>query len=314
MPVPESTFLHADVRLTWGAATERGKVRRLNEDSMLAAPGLFLVADGMGGHAAGDIASRIVVETCRQFVDSIPLAIGSLESMIAKANTEAFDYGRANGLVGMGTTLVGLAAVSNGGVYDLAVINVGDSRCYELPAEGVLALLTRDHSVVQELIDAGSLSASAAGTHEERGVITRALGIADHVAADFLIVDRRRSTRLLLCSDGVSGELSDVVIGRILAESPSADAAADAIIEAVLRTPARDNATAVVVDVERADNFRPEADGASTTQPPVGVGDREAAESSSVRIDRVPRGWSGCAAARPRENATPLIREVPRDE
>lgn len=241
------------VSFRWGIATDVGKRRAVNEDGHLVEPGLFVVADGMGGHEAGDVASRLAVLACRPLADRLPLSQGALEAMIDDANRAVRSHADEHGSVGMGTTLVGATTVDNGGATDVFVFNVGDSRCYELTEVGGLRLLTRDHSVVQELVDSGSLSQEQARSHHERHVVTRAIGIAEQVVADFAVLERRSSTRLLLCSDGVTSELDEATLESVLRAAPGPQEAADAIIEAFRETPARDNATALVVDIERAD-------------------------------------------------------------
>lgn len=234
--------------IRWAAASDVGKTRRHNEDAFIAEGGIFIVADGMGGHRAGDVASQLAIAACRDLVDKVPVPLTDVEQLVERANLTVREQAAVDGTVGMGTTLVGIIVFDNAGDEGLIVLNVGDSRCYAYSAAGGLTQLTRDHSVVQELIDAGSLSSSDARSHPDRNVITRAIGIEPAVAADFLVL-AESDQRLLICSDGVSGQITTDDLQRLLAEANGAEAAVEAVLAAVLAGPAPDNATAIVLDV-----------------------------------------------------------------
>lgn len=236
------------IELSWGHATDVGKLRQLNEDSFLALPGVYVVADGMGGHQAGDVASRLVVESIEADLSSGLSNIGDLDGVIQRAHESVRRHSTEAGKEGMGSTLVGVFLVRNGTTASLVAVNVGDSRCYRL-ADGHLERLTKDHSHVQELIDAGVISADDAAHHPERNVVTRAIGIDPTVVADFFVLPAADRSRLVLCSDGVSGEVPPGVMDSILIGESDPQAAADALIAAVLAGRAADNATVVVVDV-----------------------------------------------------------------
>jgi protein phosphatase len=238
--------------LDGAAVTHTGAVRTLNEDSFLVGPWLCLIADGMGGHDGGDVASRTIVDQFEAVAENGPLELGALEPLIADINTVVHESSQHRGPAGMGSTLVGVAVVDNGGSPSAVIFNVGDSRCYQLRGEE-FRQVTTDHSHVQELIDAGRLSPSEALTHPLRNVVTRAIGPEPSVVADFEVL-RDQKCRLLLCSDGVSGELDEQILRDILASDGTPQATALALIEAVLRGPARDNATAVVVDLDLTDS------------------------------------------------------------
>jgi len=242
------TFERQHVRLAWAARTDVGKVRRLNEDSLIAEPGLFAVADGMGGHAAGDVASRLVVEHLQSLSDQVPLPLEAVGELVSVVNATVREHAHVAGTGGMGTTLVAAMLVDNAGAESIVVVNVGDSRCYVHDADG-FRVLTHDHSVVQELVDAGAISAEEARSHPERNVVTRAIGADDHVVPDYVVLECAANQRLLLCSDGVSGQLDEAVLGDVLAGAPDAAQAVEAIIGRVLEGRAPDNATAIVVDV-----------------------------------------------------------------
>ncbi len=237
------------MRLSWAARSDIGKVRSLNEDSVVAEPGLFAVADGMGGHAAGDVASQLVAEHVRARRADVPLSLDALGELVTTANTAVRAEAARAGTHGMGTTLVAAMLVDNAGSESIVVVNVGDSRCYVHDENGLRAI-TRDHSVVQELIDARTISPEEARLHPSRNVVTRAIGADEHVAPDYVVLEPAARQRLLLCSDGVSGQLEPEDLDEILKECAAPDAAVEAIIDRVLEGRAPDNATAIVVDVE----------------------------------------------------------------
>ncbi|QRY39498.1 serine/threonine-protein phosphatase [Microbacterium hominis] len=228
-----------------GAATHTGLRRRVNEDAFLAQAPLFLVADGMGGHDAGDRASAAVVAEFAHLVGGASLAIDQMRTALrrARARVEAIaSDGRA-----AGTTLAGVVVAEVGGVGYWLTVNVGDSRTYRF-ANGVLEQISVDHSVVQELLDAGVLSGADAATDSRRNEITRAIGAGSDGQADYWMVPAAPGDRILVCSDGLSGELSAERLRDILADESDPDAAATRLIHEALVHGGRDNITAVVVD------------------------------------------------------------------
>ena len=240
-----------------GAATTVGRVRQHNEDSLLNVAGAYVVADGMGGHQAGDIASALTIDAVAAMVgDGVP-RITAITSMIHDANASVRHYAETTGQLGMGTTLVGAFVVQNADEYSVVIANVGDSRCYSL-RDGVLRQVTTDHSHVQELVSAGSLTAEEARHHKDRNIVTRAVGVDPVVSADYSISDPTTRERLMLCSDGVSGELDEAALCRLLTEHVDPQDAADAVIEAVMEGRAADNATLIVVDFEGVVALPPE--------------------------------------------------------
>lgn len=267
-PVSFSTLILPEIELCWGSMTDTGKVRQFNEDSMFAEPGVFVVADGMGGHAAGDVASRLTIEAFSAIVTGGPLELSAIADVVSDANRRVRDHAQLNGLEGMGATVVGALLVDNAGEDSLVVFNVGDARCYAL-VDGRLSQLTTDHSLVQEMVDQGELLAELARTHPQRNVVTRAIGIEPVVAADFVIAPHEGSMKLLLCSDGVHGELSDDRIAELLAAPDDPQDIAQSIIDEVLLGRAADNATAVVITVVRPlqQEFRPAEEEIEVTGP-----------------------------------------------
>jgi len=234
------------VRTSWGSATDRGHVRPVNEDALLAYPPVFLVADGMGGHFAGDVASRLAVEEFSQLVgrsSASPDEVHACFRRTAERLHETIAAGRT-----AGTTVAGVAiAAHDGGAYWL-VFNIGDSRVYRLCA-GALEQISVDHSVVQELVDAGELAAGEARTHPERHVITRAVGTDGEPEPDYWLIPAGSADRLLICSDGLTTELDDEALRRVLATVPDPQEAAQRLISDALDAGGRDNVSAVVVDV-----------------------------------------------------------------
>lgn len=254
--------------LRWGSATDVGRVRTLNEDSLLAVPGLFVVADGMGGHAAGEVASQLAVAEFARLAEQAPVRAEDLTETVRQANEHILSASsERDDRLGMGTTLTGVGVVGTERGERLAVFNVGDSRVYRL-TEGRFGQLTVDHSAVQELVDAGRLSAQAARSHPRRNVVTRSLGSNPGPAPDVWLVEPVAGDRFLVCSDGLTGELEDHVIADLLTAIPDPQAAADELVRRALAAGGNDNVTVVVLDVvEVLDTEAPPA--ATATMPAV---------------------------------------------
>ena len=229
----------------YGSRTEVGHVREHNEDSLTVLPPLFAVADGMGGHEAGEIASEITINTlndlARESADAEALARAVVAANLNVIKAPSQGIGRE----GMGTTLT--AAILE--KERLIIAQVGDSRAYLLH-NGSLQQITRDHSLMADMIEAGQLTEAEARVHPNRSVITRAIGSDPHMQPDLYELNVETGDRLLLCSDGVCGMIEDSEIASIMRQAPSAQACADQLVEAALHAGGFDNATAVVVDVE----------------------------------------------------------------
>ena len=231
----------------WGEATDVGRVRHINQDSLVARFGLYAVADGMGGHTAGEVAAEIAVEvfeTHRAIVSTQDL-IQAVHAMNA-AIIERADAEPA--LSGMGTTLCALALVVSGEQERLALVNVGDSRIY-VYAGDELQQLTEDHSLVAQLVRDGTLTANQADRHPQRNVLTRALGIDPEVAVDAWEVLPFAGDRFVLCSDGLSNELTDDQIAAVLRRLADPQEAANELVRLANESGGRDNITVVVVDI-----------------------------------------------------------------
>lgn len=229
---------------SWAALTDIGRVRTHNEDSVLAQPPLFVVADGLGGHEAGEVASSIAVETLRDHAPRRPDA-KALARAVKAANREVIRSAREGfGKQGMGTTMT--AAIVEG--THIAIAQVGDSRAYLLRS-GVLQQITEDHSMVGDLIRRGQLTEAEARYHPNRSVITRALGTDPAMVADTYEVEAGPGDRLLLCSDGLTGMLEDGLIAETLLAYRDPAVAARALIDAANEAGGHDNISAVVVDI-----------------------------------------------------------------
>jgi serine/threonine protein phosphatase PrpC len=231
-----------------GAATDVGRVRTVNQDCFLVKDGLWAVADGMGGHAAGDVAARVAVETLR---DAYSRGAGgdALVEAIRQANEAVWQRARSDSaLRGMGTTLTALAAADGDGADSLVVANVGDSRAY-LFERGELSQLTADHSLVEEMVRAGELSPHEAAGHPQRHIVTRALGIEPDIEVDTWIITPHPGDRFVVCSDGLSNEVAARDMVQVLREEPDAQAAADRLVEMAKAHGGTDNITVIVLDV-----------------------------------------------------------------
>ena len=237
--------------------------RDVNQDSYAIAPRFAVVADGMGGHRGGEVASSLAVqEMVARFVQA---DMETLVSTVEQANRRILDAAAANPqLHGMGTTVValGLIEVPDGDGPALGAINVGDSRMYRLT--GVeLQQLTEDHSLVEALVREGRLTPEQAEVHPQRNIVTRALGVLDDVEVDSFHFIPRIGDRYLLCSDGLFNEVPAQEIAQILDQHSDPQIAADILVTAANEGGGRDNITTVVVDiVDAEDSEMPEAESA----------------------------------------------------
>lgn len=237
-----------DTLVSFGGSSHRGAVRSHNEDSWLAEPPVFVVADGMGGHRAGDAASAIVVERFMDLAGTVQVDLDAVQACIyaCKREIEALDDGAGSA---PGSTLVVAVYVLEGNAGYWLVANIGDSRAY-LWVDALLEQVTRDHTVVQELIEAGEIQPSDVPTHPERHVITRALGAMEDSSADFSLIPATGGSTLLLCSDGVSSELDDSILEGIIERGLHAQDTAEQIVDSAVEAGGRDNATAIVIRVQ----------------------------------------------------------------
>jgi protein phosphatase len=234
------------VTVSWGAASDVGRRRSLNEDAFLASPPLFLVADGMGGHQAGEIASATVIDEFSKLVGRTDLTIQEVQATLRAARNRV-DTLPTGGGAGAGTTLTGVTIADIDGEGYWLTVNLGDSRTYRL-SEGVLEQVSVDHSVVQELIDAGQLDAASAAQDSRRNVITRAIGAGSDSEPDFWLLPAEEGDRILICSDGLPTEIDAARIDTILRSERSPQTAAERLVREAVDAGGRDNVTVVIVD------------------------------------------------------------------
>jgi serine/threonine protein phosphatase PrpC len=241
------------VFLSWAAQSDTGLVRSANQDSYLVSSPVFAVADGMGGHAAGDEASAAVVARLLECVSGDFATIESITEAMRQASADIEVIAARHGGSGAGTTATGIVITLQSGHPYWAVFNIGDSRVYSL-ADGVLAQLTVDHSAVQAMIDSGQLTGAEAEAHPHRNIITRAVGFGNNPVPDLWLIPVTTGMRLLICSDGLTKEVDFELIRLLLSEAVDADDAAGLLLDAALLAGGRDNVTTVVVDVVHSDD------------------------------------------------------------
>ncbi|GAA6525627.1 PP2C family serine/threonine-protein phosphatase [Intrasporangium sp. DVR] len=238
--------------ISFGVASDVGRVRRHNEDSARASGRLFVVADGMGGHAAGEVASGIAADSVVELTERPTLTPDDIVEQLGEANRRILESAsRHPEQHGMGTTVAGLALVSEGGTPQWVVFNIGDSRVYRL-IDGGLTQVTVDHSEVWELVERGLITEEQAHRHPSRNIITRSLGREPMGEIDTWVLPPADDEAFLICSDGLSNELSRQEIEAILLEVDDADRAARELVRRAVEAGGRDNVTAVVVRVHGA--------------------------------------------------------------
>lgn len=235
------------------AITDVGKRRELNEDYIYTSDktigslsNLFIVADGMGGHNAGDYASKHTVEKVVETIEELPNEQDLeeiIQEAIYRANAYIYEKSRENSsLSGMGTTLV-VATIKDGVV---TVANIGDSRMYVVNDD--IRQITKDHSLVEEMVTMGGIDREAARTHPDKNIITRAIGVKELVLADFFEVRLEKEDKILLCTDGLTNMLKDDEIHHIIESNKDVEAAARALIAAANENGGRDNIAVVLVE------------------------------------------------------------------
>src|SRR3954469_10277085 len=234
------------VTLRSASATDTGRAREINEDSLLVESNLFAVADGMGGHAAGEVASRIALEVLKARFEP---SVDGIVQAIKAANREVSTRGDAEpSWRGMGTTLSVVALVPDDGGEQVLVANVGDSRG-DRTHDGSFEQLSEDHSLVQDFVREGRISPAEARVHPNRNVVTRVIGVGEDIDVDWWLIDPSAGDRYLICSDGLADEVEDHDIARVLLGTRDADEAARALVDLANRAGGRDNITVVLVDV-----------------------------------------------------------------
>ncbi|MBT5755601.1 MAG: Stp1/IreP family PP2C-type Ser/Thr phosphatase [Acidimicrobiaceae bacterium] len=238
--------------LRMAAGTHVGVTRQVNQDSYATAPGVAVVADGMGGHRGGEVASAIAAKEMISRFDAPEL--DALVTGVGHANRRILDEAAADPkLHGMGTTVVALGLIDVADGVALGAINVGDSRMYRLTGN-VLEQLTEDHSLVEALVREGRITAAEAKVHPQRNIVTRALGVIEHVEVDSFHFVPKIGDRYLLCSDGLFNEVDANTIATILATEADPEAATQKLIAAANEGGGHDNITTVIADVVAAED------------------------------------------------------------
>ena len=248
-------------RFAWGAASDTGRVRQANEDSFLVVDGLFAVADGMGGHQAGEVASNLALESLQLGItaagtDVLVRAVEDSNRILVERSTSDPE------LAGMGTTLVAMALVEASGRDAIGVVNVGDSRLYLL-SDGNLAQITEDHSLVATMERQGRLTAAEAAVHPQRNILTRALGVDGTVLVDSWEILPVIGDRYLICSDGLFNEVDESRIAATLRRLADPNETCRELIRLANEGGGRDNITCVIVDVVDDAGRDPKADPAN---------------------------------------------------
>jgi serine/threonine protein phosphatase PrpC len=234
--------------LTWGAASDRG-LRQENQDSFLVAPPVFAVADGMGGHVGGAQASGQAVVRLREIAEGPAVSVEAIRTALERADKDILAMGEhIDPLSRPGTTIAGMALVDVHDQARWAVFHVGDSRIYRCANDGLRRIST-DHSVVQALVDAGAITEERAETHPQRHMITKALGFGDRGQPDVALLPVEPGQRFLMCSDGLTGEISDQRIAEVLASAADDQAVADQLVAEATQHGAQDNVTVIVLHV-----------------------------------------------------------------
>lgn len=288
-------------QVAWGACSDVGLVRRVNEDSKCHEYPLFAVADGMGGHSAGDVASALAIETIAERIgrsESLSDAVRAANKVIFRRASQEPE------LSGMGTTLTAMVA----GDTTAHIAHVGDSRAYLL-RDGQLSRLTQDHTVVGRLVQQGKIQPEDADRHPQRSYLERALGVDSDVEVDVYVLDFKPHDRVLLCSDGLFGMVDDDLIASVLTDQSDPQRAADQLCEAAVKAGGNDNVTTVIVDFLQQGRRAAAAAPLTEQQPATGVRTDTgplpggSASAHSVPASAPPGDSRGFSAAQPPEKS-----------
>lgn len=270
----------------YAAKSDVGRVRSGNEDSYLVQEPLFVVADGMGGHLAGDVASRMAVDVLMHDLDTrSDNDREALVNAVKHANSVIFEESQSNtDLSGMGTTCTLMFVSGDEG----RIAHVGDSRAYLL-REGKLSQLTDDHTLVNRMVKEGRLRPEEADRHPQRSIITRALGVDANVKVDYKTLDLKKGDRILLCSDGLTSMIDTQALHEVLAGTSDPDAVTERLVELANEAGGDDNITVVLIDVDETGD-RSAAPSAVAAREPVRR-DEPSATHESARAAPQPRRW-----------------------
>lgn len=238
--------LTGTIRVVSAAATHVGHVRATNEDSILNAPPIYLVADGMGGHNAGEVASAIAVEEFEKLTIQENVTVEQLGEALRSAAIRIGELG-GEATLGAGTTVAVVATMVLDGVGYWVVLNLGDSRVYRLSGD-IFEQVSVDHSVVQELMDRGELTPEQAKIHPYRHMVTRALGAGPDSDPDYWLIPAEAGDRMLICSDGLTGEVDDAAIETLLRSPSDVRTLSQDLVGRALDGGGHDNISVVLVE------------------------------------------------------------------
>lgn len=283
--------LQGTIRVVSASATHVGHVRATNEDSILDAPPIFLVADGMGGHNAGEVASAIAVEEFEKLTIQENVTVEQLGDALRSAAVRIGELGGESTL-GAGTTVSVVATMVLDGVGYWVVLNLGDSRVYRLSGD-IFEQVSVDHSVVQELMDRGEITAEQAKVHPYRHMVTRALGAGPESDPDYWLIPAEGGDRMLICSDGLTGEVDDATIERQLRGPADVRTLCEDLVGRALDAGGHDNVSVVVV--EAVEVVGQSLDSENTSDGPQSPGE---APEFEVDEDTLPRAITGDGGAR----------------
>lgn len=241
-----SSETDTEIELSWHAVTHVGRRRETNQDSYVVSPPIFAIADGMGGHSAGEIASAAVVRRLAELGGGEVATEGIDDALSDAVEDIELDAGESE--LGAGTTVTGVSLASCVEHPTWNVFNIGDSRVYQY-FKGALSQITVDHSVVQHLLDTGAITPEEAEIHPHANVITRAVGFNEEPIPDYTALALIPGQRLLVCSDGLTKELTEVGIQHFLATTRTAEEAATLLVQQAVENAGRDNVTVIVIDV-----------------------------------------------------------------
>ncbi|WP_416446245.1 PP2C family protein-serine/threonine phosphatase [Leucobacter sp. HNU] len=247
-----------EIELSWHAITDVGRRREVNQDSYVVIPPIFAVADGMGGHSAGEVASAAVVRRLAELGGKRSVSEQDIDGALEDAVEDIeLDAGETD--LGAGTTVTGVTLGSCAEEPTWTVFNIGDSRVYQY-FKGALSQITVDHSVVQHLIDTGAITPEEAEFHPHANVITRAVGFNEAPSPDYTALALIPGQRILICSDGLTKELTEIGIQHFLATTDTAEEAAKQLVHHAIENAGRDNVTVVVIDVHAVGEARDTSD------------------------------------------------------
>ncbi|MEI6709599.1 MAG: Stp1/IreP family PP2C-type Ser/Thr phosphatase [Actinomycetota bacterium] len=279
-------------RWRYASATDTGAVRQVNQDALYVDDSLAVVADGMGGHAAGEVASAMTIDIVSRTFKDDPTLEG-LEASIERSNLDVLADAKANpSRYGMGTTVIAVGLVTEGSNRVPTLFHVGDSRAYQI-RDGAIRQLSQDHSVVEEWVRMGKLSPEEAAVHPKRHQLTRAIGVEDRLNVDVMSLSVQAGDRILLCSDGLTNELTDVEIAKTVSSDNDLQRVVATLVTQANANGGRDNISVVLVEF---DEVTLSANPVRKTRSSIATPPKESvsAKPGTLKSRRLPRrrfGW-----------------------